>query len=202
MGDILYEAAIEYQKLKNITYKIILGRKNCAYNIMLHFPPEAFFHMAGLQHLEDLTFPSTNKERIYKEILNKKFKVNDIQRSIFYEQCYIEERLLNFRYLRKMIEANALYYLINVKKYIQYTKIRADYLCEFREIENILYLFIVKETINPRFENECKGCSFFTKHRYDYSIGASKTTTLLIERNDNGECVTVYKNPSYKEDIN
>lgn len=38
MSDILYNAAIEYQSLKDITYKIVLGRKKRAYNIMLHFP--------------------------------------------------------------------------------------------------------------------------------------------------------------------
>lgn len=32
MSDILYDAAVEYQKLNIITYKIILGRKNHAYN--------------------------------------------------------------------------------------------------------------------------------------------------------------------------
>lgn len=45
------------------------GRKGKSYEIMLHFPPECFFHLSGLQHLTDITFPSKNKERIYKEIL-------------------------------------------------------------------------------------------------------------------------------------
>ena len=71
MSDILYDAAMEYKKLERTVYRIIVGRKGYSYPIMLHFPPESFFHLAGLQHLTDLTYPSTNKERIYKEISKK-----------------------------------------------------------------------------------------------------------------------------------
>lgn len=56
MQDILYDAAIIYEKLKDIVYKIVVGRKGKSYSIMLHFPPESFFHLAGLQHLTDITF--------------------------------------------------------------------------------------------------------------------------------------------------
>ncbi|MBO5302686.1 MAG: hypothetical protein J6A92_01400 [Lachnospiraceae bacterium] len=48
MPDLLYDAAVEYQKLKSIIYKIVVGRKKQSYNINLHFPPESFFHLAGL----------------------------------------------------------------------------------------------------------------------------------------------------------
>ena len=199
MSDILYDAAIEYQKLKNVKYKIILGRKGHAYNIMLHFPPESFFHLSGLQHLEDLTFPSTNRERIYKEILKKKLTINDINISVFYDEYFIEERLLNFRFLRDMIESNSFYYLINAREYIRYTTIKADYLCEHKESLRVLYLFLVIERLYPKFKNECKGCSFFTKHDCDYTVGTSKTTTLMIEKIENENTTIIFKSPSYQE---
>lgn len=104
MSDVLYNAAIEYKKLEKTVYKIIVGRKGYSYSIMLHFPPESFFHLAGLQHLTDLTFPSTNKERIYKEILKKNFTEEDIKKSIFYDKWFIEERLNNFTYLKDQME--------------------------------------------------------------------------------------------------
>lgn len=198
MPDILCSAAKEYQKLKNIKYRIVIGRKGKSYNIMLHFPPEAFFHLAGLQHLEDITFPSTNKERIYKEILQGKFTLENIRASVFYEKCFIEERLLDFSLLKEMIESDSLYYMINLQRYIQYTNIKADYLCEYKYEKEIVYLFLVIEKFYPKFKDECKGCSLFTKHGYDYSLGTSKTTILLIERIENDESIIVYKNPSYK----
>lgn len=203
MSDILYSAAIEYKKLENTVYRIVIGRKGHSYSIKLHFPPESFFHLAGLQHLTDLTFPSTNKERIYKEILEKKLTVSDIEKSIFYNKWFIEERLNNFVYLKDMIEGDSITYLINAKRYIAYTSIKADYLCELKEILDILYLFLVIEKYHPVFANECKGCSFFRKHDYDYTIGTSKTTTLLIEKEEKGEDkVTIFRNPVYVEDDN
>ena len=105
MSDILYDAAIEYKKLERTTYRIIVGRKGYSYPIVLHFPPESFFHLAGLQHLTDLTYPSTNKERIYKEILEKNFTIKDIQKSI-YNVCTF------FRFL------------VNICKYILFCNIR------------------------------------------------------------------------------
>lgn len=68
MRDLLYEAAIEYKKLEEIKYRIVVGRKGRSYNIVQHFPMESFFYLAGLQHLTDITLPSKNKERIYKDI--------------------------------------------------------------------------------------------------------------------------------------
>lgn len=200
MSDILYNAAIEYKKLEKTVYKIIVGRKKYSHSIMLHFPPESFFHLAGLQHLTDLTYPSTNKERIYKEILKKNFKVNDIEKSVFYGKWFVEERLNSFIYLKDMIEGDSITYLINTKRYITYTTIRADYLCEHKVDVGILYLFLVIERYYPIFKNECKGCSFFKKHEHDYTIGTSKTTTLLIEKEEKGkDKVTIFRNPVFVE---
>lgn len=199
MLDLLYQAAIEYGKLKNIIYKIVVGRKGQAYTIMLHFPEESFFHLAGLQHLTDITFPSTNKERIYKEILNGNISINDIKKSIFYDKWFIEERLENLYILQKMFDSNSITYLIHSKRYVTYTRIRADYLCEYKMEDGIIYFFSVIERKSPKFKGECKGCSFFKKHNTDYTNGTSKTTTLLIEKYINDNVEIVYRNTSYKE---
>ncbi|MCM1057128.1 MAG: PBECR4 domain-containing protein [Firmicutes bacterium] len=67
--NMLYDAAVKYGKLLTKGYHIILGRKGKEYHIQLRFPYDSFFHLVGLQHLTDLTYPSKNKERIYKEII-------------------------------------------------------------------------------------------------------------------------------------
>lgn len=199
MADILYDAAIRYKQLENTIYKIVVGRKGKAYTIQLHFPPESFFHLAGLQHLTDITFPSKNKERIYKEILKRNLTLQDIQKSIFFDGCYIEERLNDFMFLEQLLDSNSVTYLINNKRYIQYTKIKSDYLCERNINSDIIYLFIVQERKNPKFENECKGCSLFTKHDINYTNGTSKTTTLLIEKEVQNVTYQIFKNSAYKE---
>lgn len=201
MSDILYDAAVEYRRLKNVVYKIVVGRKGKSYTLQLHFPPESFFHLAGLQHLTDITFPSKNRERIYKEILNHNLGIQDIQKSIFFDKWYIEERLNDFYYLEELLDSNTVTYLINSTRYIQYTSIRADYLCEHNIDTGILYLFIVRERKSPKFPDECTGCSLFTKHNVDYTYGTAKTTTLLIEKQTDTDKIQIFRNPAYKEDI-
>ena len=199
MPDLLYQAAIEYQKLKNTIYKIVLGRKQKSYILMLHFTEESFYHLAGLQHLTDLTFPSKNKERIYKEILRGKITNEMLKKSVFYDKWFIEERLTNLYRLKDMVETNSTTYLINQKLYSQYTKIKADYLCEQNFLNGIFYLFFIIEKNYPKFKNECKASSFFKKHNIDYTKGTSKTTILLIEKIVDGRTLKIYQNPSYKQ---
>lgn len=198
MSDILYDSSIEYGSLKDVIYKIVVGRKGKSYILMLHFPSESFFHLAGLQHLKDLKFPSKNKERIYKEIVSGNLTIKDVRKSVFFDKWFIEERLQNFHFLEQMIESNSITYLINARRYITYTDIKADYLCEYFLDNEVLYLFLVKER-SPKFENECKGYSFFRKHEYDYTIGTAKTSTLLIEKVKDGKKSTIYRNPVYRE---
>lgn len=199
MSNILLDAAIEYRKLKDVRYKIVLGRKGKTYHIMLHFSAESFYHLAGLQHLKDITFPSKNKERIYKEIIKEKITEETICKSVFYEKCFIEERLKEILLLKEMIESNSIYYLINANRYRGYTDIRADYLCQYEKVGMIYYLFLIIEKRNPLFLNECKCCSLFMKHDTDYTYGAAKTTVLLIEKIDNGNKEVIYRNPTYDE---
>lgn len=205
--DILYEAAVSYNQLKNITYEIVLGRKGKLYKLALHFPPDAFFHLAGLQHLKDITFPSTNKERIFKEILSKKFTFKSISKSIFLKSNFIEERITNLHLLETMLDSNTITYLINRNEYIKYTNIKADYLFEYKDIgASVFYLFIFIQKLKPRFLNECIGCSFFKKHDLDYTNGASKTTVLMISKianygSENESREIKYRNPAYKSKV-
>lgn len=205
MSDILYDAAAQYQKLKDTTYKIILGKKGKSYRLMLHFPSESFFHLAGLQHLTDITFSSKNKERIFKDILAGKITEETIKKSVFYEKEFVNERLQYLDLLQTMLESNSVVFRINPKDYARYTKIKANYLFTYTHLDiHELYFFSFIETRNPRFEDECKGCSFFKKHEVDFTQGTSKSTTLLINkilnyRKKEETTIEIYRNPSYEE---
>lgn len=186
MADILYEAAVAYNRLKNIVYEIILGRKGKSYTIRLHFPAESFFHLAGLQHLTDITYPSTNKERIFKEILAKRFTYESISSSVFLRENFVDERIQNMYLLEIIFDSNTVSYLINHNEYKKYTSIKADYLFEYKNIEcDVFYFFSFIERMRPRFQNECKGCSYFKKHETDFTKGTSKTTVLMITKIEN-----------------
>lgn len=206
--DILYFAAKEYAKLKSVAYKIKVGRKGKSYEIFLHFPYESFYHLVGMQHLEDLVFPSKNKERIFKEILKGNIGIDYLEKSQYYTIYDIEKRINNLYLISEMLENNKVLYKINPRKYSAYTTIKSDYVLEYNKIEekisNILYLFLIMERNSPRFENEHKCCSFFRKYKTDYTCGTMKTTLLVIEKIQNfnteiAETFLIYKNPSYKE---
>ena len=206
MEDILYLAALEYQKLLNVGYHILLGRKCKMYILNLRFKRSDFFHLTGLQHLTDITFPTSNKERIFKEILNKRIGNELIKKSVFYETYRIEERIINLKRLEEMLDSNQFMFLINHKEYLKFTKIYADYLCEYFFPENqneCLYFFIVK-VLKPMVQNEVVGCSFFKKHLIDYTVGASETKLLLNRKSigygtENEKIIELYKHPNYKE---
>ena len=102
--DILYEAAVKYAKLRHVAYEIKLGRKGKEYNLLLHFPYDSFFHLAGIQHLDDLKFSSTNRERIFKDILSGDLKIEYLKKSLKYEQYKVEERIANLYLLEDIIE--------------------------------------------------------------------------------------------------
>lgn len=204
--DLLHSAAVKYGKLLTIGYHIILGRKGREYHIQLRFPYDSFFHLIGLQHLTDLTYPSKNKERIYKEIIDENLTYETISKSQYFEDFYIKERIEYLDYLESMLDSCELTFLINPKEYARYTKIKANFLFEhdfMLEEPMILYLFLVKES-SPQTCNECKGCSFFKKHEIDFRRGASQTTVLLVEKYKNVDTVdqegkVLFRNPSYRE---
>jgi len=91
------------------------------------------------------------------------------------------------------------YNLINAQKMASYSRIKADYLCEGRKENDTLYMFVVEERDKARVENQCKGCSLFWKHEQDYTLCATKTTTLQIEKTIDGYRRIIYSNPSYIE---
>lgn len=200
MGDLLYNAALQFEKLKNIKYRIIVGRKGYSYEIILHFPYDSFFHLCGLQHLTDITFPSTNKERLYKEIHEGRLSLADIQHSIYYHKWFIEERMQCVSRIAELIESNAMVYLINNKEYIRYTNIKADFLCVGTVDGETIYLYLVYEYWYRKFDHEYKCCSMFKKHKDDYTRMTSKTTTLLVEKITDSKTEEIYRNPVYHDD--
>ena len=204
--DLLYSAARIYSELITLGYHIVLGRKGKEYHIQLRFRYDSFFHLTGLQHLKDLTYPSQNKERIYKEIRNRNLTYKDISKSQYFEEFHIKERIEYLKNLETILDSCKLTFLINPREYAKYTKIRADYLFEYKFLMKeliILYLFIVKES-HSQISNECKGCSFFRNHDVDFTRGASKATVLFIEKYQNVDTrnqidKVLYRNPVYKD---
>lgn len=203
--DLLWNAAVIYGELNNVGYSILLGRKKQMYQLDICFPYESFYHLAGLQHLPDITYPSKNKERIYKDICNRKIKYETIAKSAFFKEYNIKERLENLPQLEKMLDNTGGIFRINRNLYREYTTIKADYLVEYimsDQTNEILYFFLIAMN-KQQSETLQTGCSFFKRHDIDYSRGTAKTTLLLAEKTtdlERGSKILLYRNPNYKKD--
>lgn len=202
---LLYRAAVEFGKLANIGYRIVLGRKKQSYILDIRFPAESFFHLIGLQHLEDLIFPSQNKERIYKEILEGNVTQEFIEKSQYYEKWDIEDRIKLSMHLEEMLDNLPEYFRINMKIYKTYTSINADFLALLHDPLNTLsqiYYFLI-HSYTVELPLRFTSCSLFRKRERDYTYGTSKTTLLLVEKVEdveNNTVVELFRNPNYKEE--
>lgn len=200
LEDILKKAAIDFEKMLNKEYHIVLGRKCKTYNLNIKFTKDSFFHLIGLQHLTDITFTSHNKERVYKDILAGRISNAIIKKSVFYEKYFIKERIIYLEKIEEMLDSCNLLFKINYNEYIKYTRIRADYLCEYKLPENVdvcLYLFLIKSMIE-----DYMGCSFFRKHNIDFTKGTSEMKLLFNEKvincgKENEERIKLFQHKNY-----
>ncbi|MBP5696422.1 MAG: hypothetical protein J6X11_07235 [Treponema sp.] len=50
----IFQAAIAYQKLLDVEYQIVLGKKNKQLILLINFEKLHFYHLSGLHYLKDL----------------------------------------------------------------------------------------------------------------------------------------------------
>lgn len=86
MGDIL-KSARAYEKLLDVEYQFILGRKNKQIYFSVFFNEYQFYHLAGLQYLEDrATLLYGDRKKLFYLILAEQIKGSQISSSEFYHQ--------------------------------------------------------------------------------------------------------------------
>lgn len=79
--DHLLQCAKAFERLLDIQYHIILGRKNQLTELALRFEPTEFHHLVGLHKLRDLRLARGNREKIFQQILSKTICMEDIKKS-------------------------------------------------------------------------------------------------------------------------
>ncbi len=124
MDDILYQAAKFYaDNLEGRKYLLIARKKGKEINLNINFGAEHFKHLAGLHKLKDLPISKRDSANIYREILDEKTTITDIQKSKFFSEA--EKRLLNFTKVKDALYSPDLM-LKSLKGY--FLGITADYL--------------------------------------------------------------------------
>lgn len=185
--DKLYECASAYQKLLDVRYKIILGRKGKLTELYIDFEPVYFHHLIGLHKLSDLRISRANRETVFQNILAGKITYNFIEQSKYFH--IIRRRFSPFADFEKLLDQNTLIFRYNARLN-QFSVIEADYLLSTPHEGTDIYIFIAKGQNKDGYF--CR--SFFPKEGKDYTESQPRYTMLYKEKINlaTGETVVQY----------
>ena len=82
--DRLQECAKAFEKLFDVQYHIIIGRKGKTVDLRIGFEPVDFHHLLGLHKLRDLRLSRGNREQVYYDALAGKIQMAQIASSHFF----------------------------------------------------------------------------------------------------------------------
>lgn len=173
--DKLHTCAKAFEKLLNIQYRIIIGRKGKSAELRIVFSKWDFHHLSGLGKLKDLRIAKKNREIVFNEILNGQTTYQSICISRYLP--LIENRFAPLTCIEQLLDNNQLVFRYN-KKRNQFSLIEADYLLSTPLQGNDIYLFLAYNDSSDSYF--CR--SFFPKEKTDYSKGQAIYTLLYKEK--------------------
>lgn len=173
--DKLYDCANAFEKLLDIQYRIIVGRKGKATELCIGFSKLDFHHLMGLGKLKDLRIATHNRSIVFDEIISGKITYETISKSRYLS--LIENRFRPLTQIETLFDDNRLIFRYN-KKINQFSLIEADYLLSTPYAENDIYIFISKQKNAEQYF--CR--SFFPKEQKDYTKGQAIYTMLYKEK--------------------
>ena len=175
--DILQQCAKNYIALTHQQYRIIIGRKQQRHEIVLHFHPANFHHLAGLHKLTDVSqFQDKRREDVLKKILAGAYSDADAYQSRYFSK--IESRIRLVSDLESFLDTNNLIFHYDPLKN-KGSLIQADYLLQNQWHSRQAYLFLVKRFPDS---NECACESLLLRTGRDYTKGQQKFALLYKEK--------------------
>lgn len=173
--DKLTNCALAFENLLDIQYRIIIGRKGKATEILIGFSRLDFHHLMGLGKLKDLRISTRNRGVVFDEILAGKTTYETISKSHYLH--LIENRFQPLSHIETLFDDNQLVFRYNMKLN-QFSLIEADYLLTTPYAENDIYIFLAKHKDTGHYF--CR--SFFPKEQKDYTKGQAVYTMLYKEK--------------------
>lgn len=173
--DKLYACVHAFEKLLDVQYRIIIGRKRKTTNLHLSFSKIDFHHLMGLGKLKDLRIATQNRGTVFDEILAGKITYETIAKSRYLS--LIENRFQPLSYIETLLDNNRLIFRYNMKSN-HFSLIEADYLLSTPYAENNIYIFLAKHKDAEQYF--CR--SFFPKEQKDYTKGQPVYTMLYKEK--------------------
>lgn len=174
--DKLQARAISFSKLFHIKYKIILGRRGNAYEIVIGFEPFDFPHLIGLHKLTDIINGHFSNESMFAKCLSGEITCDRISRSVNFSQ--LGNRFEYFDRIEEMLDSNDTIYKCNEQTLRQFSQIKADYQLKNNCDELTFYLFLQQRKMDNTFF--CK--SFINDDVTDYTYRQTKMTLLYKEK--------------------
>ena len=160
--DKLQKCAKAFEKLLEIQYRIIIGRKGKTAELVIGFSKLDFHHLMGLGKLKDLRIAKQNRGSVFDEIIIGSTTYETLAKSRYLPQ--IENRFEPLALIEQLLDDNRLVFRYNAKLN-QFSLIEADYLLSTPLENSDIYIFIAEHKDTGKYF--CR--SFFPKEKKDYT---------------------------------
>ena len=198
--DKLQNCARAFEKLLEIQYRIIIGRKGKTTELIIGFSKQDYHHLMGLGKRKDLRIAKRNRSLAFDEITDGRTTYETLMKSRYLFQ--IENRFQPLAHIEQLLDDNRLIFRYNAKLN-QFSLIEADYLLSTPYKSNDIYIFIAEHKDSSQYF--CR--SFFPKEGKDYAENQPRYTLLYKEKRNlsTGETIVQYDRltpKSEKKNIN
>ena len=175
MGDIL-KSARAYEKLLDVEYQFILGRKNKIITLAVSFDAMNFFHLAGFQYLADMPdILRSRRDIIFNKLLNGIITPKQISLSKFYNQ--IKDRIEYLEFLEEVFDSNKTIFKYNSQTRA-FSMIESEFLMKTEVNSRNVFTFLSEDKSNGKYF--CR--SFFPQTDRDYSLGQTNWALLYKKK--------------------
>ena len=187
--------------MTNVVYEFHVSEKRKIRKMILSFSQKDFFHLAGLQHLNDIALPK-NRSTTIQDVLNKKITDEILSKSKYYvnaikDEKNIRDRICELRYLEEYLDTNNIIKIFSVKDTpFLHSDINADYVNESSLLKRSKTVYIFLKERKEQLGVYCI-VSFFVKKKITY--GGAKLYWMLKRKVIQGKTITLYQHESYNE---
>ena len=177
---LLNESLVAFKELLDLQYNITVARKGKKRFLNLVVFDRNFYHMVGLQHLNDVALVN-EYPNIYRKIATDNLESQNIKSKLVESKHFSEivGRLYALIYLRDNFynAKDNKHYKFLSKEYGNYTAIEYDYIIQ-SEYKGIIYYYFLRHDEKSNDPNQCVVVSLFTKGIVDFTKGQAYMTLL------------------------
>lgn len=190
---LLFDAATAWNALQDTTYELLLGRGKNSTLLTITFCADEFWHLVGMQHVDDVDFRLNRAELRGSKFLSKVLtkKVNDELITKTAEWDKIQGRLECLIAIESIFDSDFLIFNFNYENVPHGTMIAAKYVIKDQQSGATYFVFL--DTDKQRWF--CK--SALRLRTADFSENQSRMTVLKKIKKKGGVIKIDYTHPHY-----